>query len=61
MRNVDFVLDNTRFAYYNKNKDALLTAKQPDTVGLTVSGFVMYGICNSLYQVKVQPLISKYA
>lgn len=60
MRNVDFILDNTHFAYYNKNKEAL-KAQQPDTVGLTVSGFVMYGICNSIYQVKVQPLISKYA
>ena len=42
MRNVDFILDNTRSAYYNKNKDALLPAKQPDTVGLTISGFVMH-------------------
>ena len=45
MRNVDFILDNTRFEYYNKNNGALSTAKQPDTVDLTVSGFVMYKIC----------------
>ena len=49
MRNVDFILDNTHFAYYNKNKDALSTAKQPDTVGLTVSGFVMLVMHENMY------------